>query len=140
MTYTVPHDVPQAYPKMEQQVVRKLSDLGQIIVRTMKAKTMLQFGLYQFDPTNACVWRGRQTISLRPKAFAVLHSLLEHAGQLVTKDELFRTVWPRVYVADGALKECIREIRHALKDKARTPQYVKTVHGRGYQFIGTVSP
>ena len=104
----------------------------------MNAKTPVHFGPYQFDPTNACVWRGKQAIPLRPKAFAVLQHLLDHAGQLVTKDELFETVWSGVYVTDSALKECIREIRKTLSDKARTPQYIETVHRRGYRFVGEI--
>ena len=105
----------------------------------MNAKTPVQFGPYQLDPSNACVWQGKQALSLRPKAFAVLRYLLDHAGQLVTKDELFDTVWPGVYVTDGALKECVREIRNTLGDKARQPQYVETVHRRGYRFIAAVT-
>jgi TolB-like protein/cytochrome c-type biogenesis protein CcmH/NrfG len=68
-----------------------------------------------------------------------LHSLAERSGQLVTKDELFAAAWPGVVVSDSALTVCIRELRRALGDKRRVPQFIETVHGRGYRFIAPVT-
>ena len=58
------------------------------------------FPPFRLDVVNECLWRDERQISLRSKPFAVLRCLLEHAGQLVTKDVLFRTVWPDVYVSE----------------------------------------
>ncbi|HJY80590.1 MAG TPA: winged helix-turn-helix domain-containing protein [Candidatus Binatia bacterium] len=80
--------------------------------------------------------RQRRHDELRPKAFAVLRYLAEHPGQLVTKAELVRVVWPDTVIGDEALTACIREIRQVLGDQARGPQYIETVHRRGYRFIG----
>jgi DNA-binding winged helix-turn-helix (wHTH) protein len=77
-------------------------------------------------------------IALRPKTFAVLRYLVEHAGQLILKDELLDTVWAGTIVSDTVLKSCIRELRDALDDDAQRPQYIATVHRRGYRFIGEV--
>ena len=104
----------------------------------MKSQRQIHFGPYRFDPETACVWQGEQARHLPPKAFAVLGYLLEHAGRLVTKDELFHHVWPDVYVSDGALKECIRELRKTLGDDAKRPQFIETVHRRGFRFIAPV--
>jgi DNA-binding winged helix-turn-helix (wHTH) protein len=76
---------------------------------------------------------------LRPKTFAVLRCLVEHPGQLCTKEALFEAIWPETVVTEVVLKVCIRELRHALGDNARHPQFIETVHGRGYRFIGSVS-
>ncbi len=73
-----------------------------------------------------------------PKALAVLCLLVTRPGQVVTKDEIFQTVWPDVVVGDDALTSCIQEVRHALRDDARQPRYIETVHRRGYRFIGKV--
>ena len=75
---------------------------------------------------------------LTPKAYDVLRYLVEHAGRLVTKQELLDAGWPEVFVGDAALKVCIREIRKALDDEAQKPQYIETAHRRGYRFIATV--
>ena len=49
------------------------------------------------------------------------------------------TLWPNVRVGDAVLKVCIREIRKALEDQARAPQFIETVHRRGYRFIAPVA-
>jgi len=104
----------------------------------MQAGHVLRFDPFRLDPGNVRLWRGKQLIALTPKAFAVLCHLVEHAGQLVTKDALLTAVWPEVYVSEGVLSESVREIRKALRDTPQTPRYIETVHRRGYRFIGKV--
>ncbi len=100
----------------------------------------ISFPPFRLDLGNACLWHGTQAIALQPKDFAVLHCLLEHPGQLVTKEVLLDTVWPGTAVSEGVLKVCIRRIRRALGDAASMPQFIKTVHRRGYRFIAPLSP
>ena len=76
-------------------------------------------------------------IRLTPKSLALLCFLAERAGQVVTKDELFAAVWPGTAVGDDALVTCIQELRKALRDDARRPRYIETLHRRGYRFLGT---
>jgi DNA-binding winged helix-turn-helix (wHTH) protein/predicted ATPase len=97
------------------------------------------FGPFRFDATNECVWRGAEAISLTPKAFAVLRHLVTHPGRLVTKEELLETVWSETYVSDAVLKVCVGEIRKALGDDAKTPQFIETVHRRGYRFLPAIT-
>jgi predicted ATPase len=101
----------------------------------MQAEQPFRFNSFRLDTVNACLWRGRQMISLTPKAFAVLRYLVEHAGQLVTKDALLAAIWPEVYVSEGVLTGCIRELRKALGDHPQAPRSIQTVHRRGYRFI-----
>jgi DNA-binding winged helix-turn-helix (wHTH) protein/predicted ATPase len=97
----------------------------------------LAFGPYRLDPRRG-LWRGRREVKLAPKALVLLRFLLERAGDVLTKEEVFRTVWPDTAVSDGALTSCIRELRKALGDDARQPQYIQTLHRRGYRFVGKV--
>lgn len=94
---------------------------------------------FTLDLGNECLQYEGQAIPLRPKIFAVLRCLLAHAGQLVSKDVLLDTVWPETTVSEGVLSVCMRELRHALRDDPRAPQFIETVHRRGYRFIGTLS-
>src|SRR5262249_16696553 len=71
------------------------------------------FDRFCLDVTNECLWRGSQTIKLRPKPFAVLEYLLGRPGQLVTKDELLNAVWEGAFVGEAVLKVAIRQIREA---------------------------
>ena len=75
------------------------------------------FDPFSLDLTNECLWRGSQTIKLRPKAFAVLNYLLGRPGQLVTKENLLNAVWPETFVSDAVLKVAIRQLREALGDR-----------------------
>ena len=84
------------------------------------------------------MWHDTQPVRLTPKAFQVLGYVVERPGQLVTKEELFRVVWADTVVSDAALTTCIQEIRKALQDDAKSPQYLETVHRRGFRFIGEV--
>ena len=96
------------------------------------------FGPFRLDEINECLWRGSQAIPLRPKPFAVLKYLIDHQGVLVTKQQLLQDVWPRTYVSDSVLKDCIRQLRQALDDDAKSPQFIETSHRRGYRFIAAV--
>ena len=84
------------------------------------------------------MWRGKQEVRLTGKAAAVLCHLVEHAGQVVTKEELFQAVWPDTVVSEAALTSCIQELRRALHENARKPRYIETVHRRGFRFLGKV--
>src|SRR3989442_15759033 len=92
----------------------------------------------RLDIANEWVWHGEQRLQLTPKAFAVLRHLVDHPGRVVTKDELLREGWPDTVVSEWVLTTCIRQIRKALRETAGAPQYIATVHRRGYQLIGPV--
>ena len=91
------------------------------------------------DLQNEWVWRGKQHLSLRPKAFALLRYLAEHPRRVVTKEELLQAVWPEIYVTEGVLTTHVHELRRALGDAAKAPQYIETVHRRGYRFIASLT-
>jgi DNA-binding winged helix-turn-helix (wHTH) protein len=97
------------------------------------------FPPFQLDVVDERLRQGGQVVELRPKTFAVLHHLLQHAGRLVTKGDLLDTVWPDVAVTESVLKGCIAEIRAALGDDRESPRFVETAHRRGYRFIGAVT-
>ena len=71
-----------------------------------------------------------QMVTLRPQAAEVLRVLAEKPGQLVSKEELMRAVWPDVAVTDDSLVQCITEIRKALGDENHA--FIQTVPRRGY--------
>src|ERR687885_308796 len=97
------------------------------------------FGGFRLDPDNACLWRGAQALALTPKAFAVLHYLVTHPDRLVTKDTLLDAVWPETAISDAVVRIAIGELRRALGDTAQAPQFIATVHRRGYRFVAPVA-
>src|SRR2546425_2574186 len=104
----------------------------------MATVTQRQSVPLRLDVANEWVWQGEQRLQLTPKAFAVLRYLMDHPGRVVTKEELLREGWLDTVVSEWALTTCIRKIRKALGEEAEAPQYIATVHRRGYRLIGPV--
>jgi TolB-like protein/Flp pilus assembly protein TadD len=99
----------------------------------------VKFGDYQFDVEAGRLWSGTREVRLTPKASAVLAMLVVRAGQLVSKDDLFASVWNDTVVTDDALTSCIQELRRALEDDAKQPRFIETRHRRGYRFVAPLS-
>jgi DNA-binding winged helix-turn-helix (wHTH) protein len=104
----------------------------------MDAPPSLYFLPFRLELGNDQLWKEDKTVPLRRKTSAVLRYLVDHPGQLVTKEQVLAAVWTGTYVEEGALTICIAELRKALGDDAKTPRFIETVHGRGYRFIGQV--
>ncbi|MEX2162644.1 MAG: winged helix-turn-helix domain-containing tetratricopeptide repeat protein [Sulfuricaulis sp.] len=102
----------------------------------MRAKR-LRFDRYVLDLDRGCLLLDGNEIALRPKTFAVLHYLIENAGRLVSKDDLFAAVWPNLVITDDALVQSIGELRRALGDDG--PRLITTIPRRGYRFESDVS-
>ena len=99
----------------------------------------VSFGGYRFDVGTARLWAGTREVRLTPKAAAVLKVLVTHAGEPVTKEDLFASVWNDTVVSDDALTSCIQELRRALADDAKQPRFIETRHRRGYRFVAAVA-
>ncbi|MBM4259606.1 MAG: hypothetical protein FJ147_27375 [Deltaproteobacteria bacterium] len=104
--------------------------------RTPKLRVLESLRL---DLDNQCLWRGNRRVALRPKDYAVLRCLVDHAEQLVTKDALLEAVWPGIVVTEAVLKACISRVRQALNDEAKVPRYIETVHRLGYRLMTPIA-
>ncbi len=78
------------------------------------------------------------TVAVEPQVFDLLVFLVENRERVVTKDELFETVWNGRIVSDATLSSRIKDARHALGDDGERQAFIKTLRGRGFQFIGDV--
>src|SRR5262245_22636426 len=101
----------------------------------MDPDRLLSFDRYALDLANEQLLQDGEAVPLTPKAFAVLRRLVEDAGQLVKKEELFASVWRDTHVSDGVLRVIILEIRRALGDESGEPRFIETVPRRGYRFV-----
>lgn len=81
---------------------------------------------------------GQEARELEPKAFAVLLELLNHAGSVVTRNQMLDRIWGHRSVTPNVLSREITQIRHAIGDCAHTPLYIETVPTLGYRFIAPV--
>jgi TolB-like protein/DNA-binding winged helix-turn-helix (wHTH) protein/tetratricopeptide (TPR) repeat protein len=93
------------------------------------AATML-FDAFELDGQRRTLRRSGAEVELRPLAFDALSFLVQHAGRVVTKDELIAAVWPGLVVTDDSIARCISDIRRALGDVEQ--RIIKTLPRRGY--------
>ena len=77
-------------------------------------------------------------VPLEPQAFDVLVHLVRHRDRLVSKEELMDTIWGGRFVSETAVTSRIKQVRRALGDDGSAQRLVKTVHGRGYRYVGSV--
>lgn len=100
----------------------------------------VRFGPFEADLRSAELHRDGHTIKVQEQPFQVLATLLEHPGEIVTRDELRQRLWPGDTFVDfdHSLATAILKIRDALDDSAGEPQFVETVPRRGYRFIAPV--
>ena len=89
-------------------------------------------GGFRLNLSSGRLWDATEEVRLTPKAGAVLQVLVSHAGDPVSKQQLFDAVWPDTSVSDDALTSCIQELRRAFKDNPRQPRFIETRHRRGY--------
>ena len=101
-----------------------------------------RFGIFEVDAHNLELRRSGVRVKIREQSFRVLVYLLEHAGQLVSREDLYRALWPAdTYVDfDHSLNTAIKKLRDALGDLADAPIYIETVPKRGYRFVAPVLP
>src|SRR5260370_26347466 len=99
---------------------------------------MKLFKSFRLDTANHLLWRNGDRIPLAPKAFDVLAYLVEHAGQLVTQDEILEALWSETYVNPEILRKYILEVRKTLGDRPDNPEFIETVPKRGYRFVAPV--
>ena len=97
------------------------------------------FGPFEVDLQEQRLWRDGQVLPVTRKSFALLVALLSRPAALITKAELFSSVWAGSVVTDGALSRAIRELRAALDDDAAHPRYIETAHGLGFRFVARLS-
>lgn len=96
------------------------------------------FGEFELDTGTYELRRDRLAIRLEPKVFDVLLLLVRHPERVVTKTEFLETLWAGEHVTESALPRAITAARKALKDDRVSQTWIRTVHGRGYQFAGDV--
>jgi DNA-binding winged helix-turn-helix (wHTH) protein/tetratricopeptide (TPR) repeat protein len=93
------------------------------------------FDRFELEPSRRLLKRGGERIAVSPKSFEVLLYLVQHAGQVVLKEELLKAVWPDSFVEESNLTQHIFWLRKALGDKS---SYISTIPGRGYEFTAVV--
>ena len=96
----------------------------------------IRFGPFTLDLDTRQLTRAGREIHLAPKAFELLTFIVLERPKVLSKADLQERLWPGTFVAEANLSNLVAEIRAALGDAARTPRFIRTVHGFGYAFCG----
>src|SRR5215471_16606812 len=101
----------------------------------MAERVFYEFGSFSLDSSKRLLMSRGESLALTPKAFDTLLVLVEHAGQVVEKEELLRLIWPDTVVEEGNLTFNIHALRKVLGERPSEHKYILTVPGRGYCFV-----
>lgn len=97
---------------------------------------MIQIGIFRLDEDRLELTQGDTHVHCEPQVFDLIMFLVRNSNRVVTKDELIEAVWKGRIVSDATISGCIADARRALGDTGRKQEYIKTIHGRGFRFVG----
>ena len=94
---------------------------------------------FEVDTVNYSITESGKPVPVEPKVFDLLVYLITHRHKVIRRDELFEQIWQGREVSDTTLSNHIKSIRKLFGDDGETQGVIKTVRGRGYQFVASVS-
>src|SRR5260370_24034020 len=105
-------------------------------VHTPAAARVLRFGAFEADLHARELRKQGMQIKLQEQPFQILAFLLEHPGEIITREQLRQKLWPAdAFVdVDNSVNAAINRLREALGDSAESPRFVETLPRRGYRF------
>jgi transcriptional activator of cad operon len=101
---------------------------------------MLRIGAWCVDPTSCQISRAGETARLEVRTMRLLLCLAEHAGVVVSIDDLLNQVWSGVIVSPDSVYQAVASLRRQLGDDPKQPSYIATVPRLGYRMVAAVSP
>jgi DNA-binding winged helix-turn-helix (wHTH) protein/Tol biopolymer transport system component len=107
-----------------------------------ESEQRVRFGEFEVALRTRELWNNGQKLILQEQPFQILAMLLERSGQLVTREELTKKLWPSDTFVDfeHSLNKAVNRLREALDDSAEHPRFIETLPRRGYRFIGQIEP
>jgi DNA-binding winged helix-turn-helix (wHTH) protein len=98
---------------------------------------LLRFGVFEVDLQGRELRKGGLKIKIHDQPFQILAVLLEHPGEIVTREELRQKLWPADTFVDfdHSLNTAVNKLREALGDSAESPRFIETLPRRGYRFF-----
>ena len=100
----------------------------------------MRFAQFELDVEARELRSAATRVRLQEQPFTILQLMLDRPGQVITRDELRRRLWPDGTFVDfeHSLNAAVKRLRAALGDEADNPRFVETLHRRGYRFIADV--
>src|SRR5438477_5002058 len=126
----------KGYSASSAKLLRILMPLPQ----TNQAGRIVRFGIFEVDLAAGELRKSGVRVRLQEQPFQVLAYVLQHPGEIVTREELRQKLWPADTFVDfdHSLNTAVNKVREALGDSASSPRYVETLARRGYRFLAPI--
>ena len=120
----------------------ELSNCGvRIVEQPFRSDNLVRFATFEVDLRTGELRKAGVKLKFGGQPFQVLAILLERPGDIFTREELQKRLWPDTFVdVERNLNTAVNKIREVLGDSAESPQFVETLPRRGYRFIGELEP
>jgi DNA-binding winged helix-turn-helix (wHTH) protein len=111
------------------------------MARMHSIRGTIRFGAFEADFRSGEIRKRGVKIRLQEQPLQILQLLLQHPGEVVTREELRQKIWPADTFVDfeQGLYNAVKRLRDALKDSAQNPRFIETLSRHGYRFIGTIA-
>lgn len=121
-------------------MVLELNHVVHAMEPAQRGRHRVRFGVFEVDLASGELHKHGLKVKLQDQPFQVLKALIEHPGEIVTREQLRETLWPADTFVDydNGLNAAVKKLRTALSDSANNPRFVETVDRRGYRFIAPV--
>ena len=122
-------------------VLNSVDHKASFMAESAAKSNIIQFGLFELDLQARELRKSGIRIKLQEQPFQILSMLLERQGQIVTREELQKRLWPGDTFVDFdlSLNSAVKKLRQALNDDSENPRFIETLYRRGYRFIAPIS-
>ncbi|MBL8299647.1 MAG: winged helix-turn-helix domain-containing protein [Rhodanobacteraceae bacterium] len=108
-------------------------------IRTLATRSRFRIGGAQVQPDRLTITLDGKDILVEPRTMEVLVALAEHAGEVVTAEQILIEVWRGTFYGDNPVHKAIANLRKVLGDDLKSPRYIETIRRRGYRLVAKVS-
>ena len=100
---------------------------------------MFRFDDFELDTERFELRQNGQEVQVEPRVFEFLNLLIENHERVIDRDEIIEKLWGGRFVSEAAISTCVKNARRAVGDDGKSQTLIKTVHGKGFRFSGTLS-
>ena len=100
---------------------------------------MYRFDEFELDTERFELRQNGQQVPVEPRVFDFLNLLIENHERVIDRDEIIEKLWDGRFVSEAAISTCVKNARRALGDDGKAQTLIKTVHGKGFRFTGTLT-
>ncbi|MEM8651059.1 MAG: winged helix-turn-helix domain-containing protein, partial [Pseudomonadota bacterium] len=100
---------------------------------------MYRFNDFELDTERFELRQNGQQVPVEPRVFDFLNLLIENHERVIDRDEIIEKLWDGRFVSEAAISTCVKNARRALGDDGKAQTLIKTVHGKGFRFTGTLT-